>query len=182
MGRNVKNDPDLCIFLKRNHQKLTLGRTYLIQYFIDHKSELLSLAEIQSFMRKKLPEINRSSIYRNLERLNRLKIIREVTLSNRRKRYQFAFDQPLSRFLFCCKSCGAIRWGNRTLYQQIAATIKEIQIFRTADLSVTFYGFCPNCPPRAPYFSASISLVDSSTSPQKLTRVQHEGKERWSST
>lgn len=106
MGRNEKNDPDLCRFLKRNHQKLTLGRTYLIQYFIDHESKLLSLAEIQSFMRKKLPEINRSSIYRNLERLNRLKIIREVTLSNRSKRYQFAFDQPLSRFLFCCKSCG----------------------------------------------------------------------------
>ncbi len=168
MGRNVKNDPNLCIFLKRNHQKLTLGRTYLIQCFIDHKSELLSLAEIQSFMRKKLPEINRSSIYRNLERLNRLKIIREVTLSNRSKRYQFAFDQPLSRFLFCCKSCGAIRRGNRTLCEQIEKAIKEIRVFNTADLSVTFYGFCPNCPPRAPYFSASISLEAPSTSPPKI--------------
>lgn len=166
MERNMKNYPGLRRFLKHNRQKLTPGRTYLIQYFIDHKSKMLSVSEIQSFMRGKLPEINRSSIYRNLKRLSHLKIIREVTLSNRKKRYQFSFDQPLSRFLFCCKSCGAILRGSPTTYRQIERAIKEIQVFRTADLSVTFYGFCSNCPPRAPYFSVYISLVDSTTSPR----------------
>lgn len=170
-GRDVKNYPDLYRFLKRNRQKLTPGRTYLIRFFIDHKSRLLSLTEIQTFMRKKLPEINRSSVYRNLERLNRLKIIREITLPDRGKRYQFAFDQPHSRFLFCCKSCGAIDRGDRILCEQIENAIKKIRVLSTADLSVTFYGFCPNCPPCAPYFSVSISLVDSAASPLEAQRI-----------
>ncbi len=48
-------------------------------------------------MKRSLPGINRSSIYRNIQMLRRLQVIQEVILSDRIRRYQFIFDQPRPR-------------------------------------------------------------------------------------
>lgn len=140
----MKKHSDLIALLRHNQQRITPARRILLQYFIDHSSKGLSLTEIQTHLQDKLPGINRSSVYRNLEMLKQLSIIQELMVPGQGRRYQFVFEQPVHHFIIC-KGCGKVITGDRSLFEQVEKALKEIHDFQKANLSVTFYGFCAQC-------------------------------------
>jgi len=140
----MKKHKDLVAVLRHNQQRITPARRILLQYFIDNQSRQISLPEIQTHLQDKLPGINRSSIYRNLEMLKQLSVIQELTTSGQGKRYQFIFEQQVHHFIIC-KACGKVVKGNRDLFEKVERALKEIHDFQKANLSVTFYGFCSKC-------------------------------------
>ncbi|HLG23153.1 MAG TPA: transcriptional repressor [Candidatus Manganitrophaceae bacterium] len=140
----MKKHKDLLAVLRHNQQRITPARRFLLQFFIDNKAKQLPLPEIQAHLQDKLPGINRSSVYRNLEMLKRLSVIQELTAHGQGKRYQFVFERQVHHFIIC-KACGKISKGNRSLFEKVEKALKEIHDFQKANLSVTFYGFCSNC-------------------------------------
>ena len=63
---------DLLTILRSNKMRITPARRILLQYILDSATKQLSLKEIQAFLEKKLPGVDRSSIYRNLETFKKL--------------------------------------------------------------------------------------------------------------
>jgi len=156
----MKQHKDLLAVLRHNRQRVTPARRLLLQYFIDNHTRSLSLPEIQAHLQDRLPGINRSSIYRNLEMLKSLAIIQELRVGGQElrmgsgsprglaprggKRFQFVFERPVHHFIIC-KACGKVSKGTRRFFEQVEKALREVHGFEKANLSVTFYGFCPAC-------------------------------------
>jgi len=140
----MKQHKDLLAVLRHNRQRVTPARRQLLQYFIDHHAQSLSLPEIQAHLQDRLPGINRSSIYRNLEMLKSLAIIQKLRVDRGGKRFQFIFERPVHHFIIC-KACGRVSRGTRRFFEQVEKALRDVHGFEKANLSVTFYGFCSAC-------------------------------------
>ncbi|HTP41894.1 MAG TPA: transcriptional repressor [Nitrospiria bacterium] len=158
----MKQHKDLLAVLRHNRQRVTPARRLLLQFFIDNHTKSLSLPEIQTHLQDRLPGINRSSIYRNLEMLKSLAIIQELRVGGGSpqglapklrsegltprggKRFQFVFERPVHHFIIC-KACGKVSKGTRRFFEQVEKALRDVHGFEKANLSVTFYGFCPAC-------------------------------------
>lgn len=140
----MKKHKDLIAVLRHNQQRITPARQILLQFFIDHSSEDLSLPAIVTHLQDKLPGINRSSVYRNLEMLKQLSVIQELSVPGKGKRFQFIFEQPVHHFIIC-KACGTVSKGKQSFFEKVERALREIHDFQKANLSVTFYGFCSKC-------------------------------------
>jgi Fur family ferric uptake transcriptional regulator len=140
----MRKHKDLLAVLRHNRQRVTPARRILLQFLIDNYTQSLSLPEIQTHLQDRLPGINRSSIYRNLEMLKALSIIQEVRVPPRGRRYQFIFERPVHHFIIC-KACGKVIKGRRKFFEQVERALQTVHDFKKANLSVTFYGFCGRC-------------------------------------
>jgi Fe2+ or Zn2+ uptake regulation protein len=140
----MKQHKDLLAVLRHNRQRVTPARRLLLQYFIDNRARPLSLPEIQAHLQDRLPGINRSSVYRNLEMLKSLAIIQALRVGGGGRRFQFVYDRPVHHFIIC-RGCGKVTKGKRRFFEQVEKALHKVHGFEKANLSVTFYGFCPAC-------------------------------------
>jgi Fur family ferric uptake transcriptional regulator len=140
----MRKHKDLLAVLRHNRQRVTPARQILIQFFIDNHARPLSLQEIQAHLQDRLPGINRSSIYRNLEMLKTLSIIQELRVARKGRRYQFVFERPVHHFIIC-KACGKVSKGKPGFFEQVEKALQDVPGFKKANLSVTFYGYCGRC-------------------------------------
>src|SRR6185503_2627061 len=106
----MRKHKDLLAVLRHNRQRITPARRILLQFFIDNYTRSLSLPEIQTHLQDRLPGINRSSIYRNLEMLKGLSVVQELRVARKGRRYQFVFERPVHHFIIC-KACGKVSKG-----------------------------------------------------------------------
>jgi Fur family ferric uptake transcriptional regulator len=140
----MKKHPDLLAVLKANEMRITPLRRHLVQFILDNKARQPNLKEIQEFLASRVADIDRSTVYRNLEALKRLDIIQELDLPGAGKRFQYVFDRQVHHF-FICKSCGKLSRGNKDLFEKIENALKDVHGFAKANLSVVFYGYCAKC-------------------------------------
>lgn len=124
--------------------RITPGRKLLLQYILDNHSRQVSLKEIHDFLEKRLPGVDRSVVYRNLETLKKLDILQELSLPKLGKCFQYVFDTKVHHF-YICKACGKSNRGNNELFKKIEKALQEIHGFSKANLSIVFYGYCTKC-------------------------------------
>ncbi len=140
----MKKHQDLLAILRAKKMRITPLRRLLVQFILDHKSEQLSLKDIQDYLVDRFSQVDRSSVYRNLEVLKKLGIIQELDLPSIGKRFQYVFEKQVHHF-YICKSCGKLNKGNKNLFEKIEAVLKDVHGFEKANLSVVFYGYCAKC-------------------------------------
>lgn len=143
-GRDLKKRKDLLAFLKSNGMRMTPSKKLLIQFFLDNQRRHISAKELQDHVYANLPELDRTTIYRNIEKFISLELIQELDLPKVGKAYQFIFDKKVHHY-YICKGCGKVSRGNETLFDQIEQALKDIHGFSKAQLSVMFYGYCSAC-------------------------------------
>jgi len=139
----MKKHKDLLEILRSNKMRVTLPRRALLQFFIDNNNNQLSLRDIYEFTKLNLKDVDRSSIYRNLELFKKLEIIQEINLP-KGKVFQYIIDKKI-RHYYICKSCGKSNKGNEKLFEKIEKALKDIHGFSKAKLSLVFYGYCSKC-------------------------------------
>jgi Fur family ferric uptake transcriptional regulator len=142
----MKKHKDLLAVLRSNKMRITPARRLLLQFILDNKGRQISMQEVQEFLDKQLEGVDRSSIYRNMDALQRLDIIQELNLPNIGKRYQYVLDRKVHHF-YICKACGKANRGNEELFGKIEDALKDVHGFSKANLSVVFYGYCSKCAP-----------------------------------
>ena len=140
----MRKHRDLLEVLRANGMRVTAGRRDLLQLILDNRSRRVSLREIH----RRLGDVDRTSIYRNLIAFERLGIVQGIKLPDRDKSYQYVLDRAIHHF-YICKACGNARRGNRKLFERIEAALRDTHGFAKANLSVVFYGTCASCAPRA---------------------------------
>jgi Fur family ferric uptake transcriptional regulator len=142
----MKKHKDLLAVLRANKMRITPARRLLLQFILDNKGRQISMQEVQEFLDKQLEGVDRSSIYRNMDALQKLDIIQELNLPNIGKRFQYVLDRKVHHF-YICKACGKANRGNEELFRKIEDTLKDVHGFSKANLSVVFYGYCSKCGP-----------------------------------
>src|SRR4051812_42695874 len=140
----MKKHKDLLAVLRSNKMRITPARRLLLQFILDNKGRQISMQEVQEFLDKQLEGVDRSSIYRNMDALQKLDIIQELNLPNIGKRYQYVLDRKVHHF-YICKACGKANRGNEELFSKIEDALKDVHGFSKANLSVVFYGLCSKC-------------------------------------
>lgn len=140
----MKKHKDLIIYLKSKGLRMTPSKQVLIQFILDNKTRHIPFKEMQNELYNKVPEVDRVTIYRNIEKFIFLGILQELDLPKKGKVYQYVFEKKVQHY-YICKACGKINKGNENLFSKIEKALKDIHDFSKANLSVVFYGFCSKC-------------------------------------
>jgi len=140
----MKRHKDLVIYLKNHGLRMTPSKETLIQFFLDNQSRHIPFRELQDHLSKNLPAVDRTTIYRNIEKFISLGVIQELDLPVKGKVYQYIFDKKVHHY-YICKTCGKTNKGNKELFQKIEQALRDIHDFSKANLSVLFFGFCAKC-------------------------------------
>jgi len=143
-GVEMRKRKDLLAYLKSKGLRMTPSKELLIQFFLDNQNRHIPNKEVQEHVALHLPDVDRSTIYRNIEKLISLDLIQELDLPKMGKAYQFIFDSKVQHY-YICKGCGDVKKGDQKLFSRIEKALKEIHDFSKAHLSVVFYGYCSDC-------------------------------------
>ncbi len=140
----MKKHKDLVLYLRSRGLRMTASKQMLIQFFLDNQSRHVPFRELQAYLQKSLPEVDRTTIYRNIEKFISLELIQELDLPKVGKVYQYIFEKKLHHY-YICKICGKANKGNQDLFGKIESALKDIHGFSKANLSMVFYGSCTKC-------------------------------------
>ena len=140
----MKKRKDLLAYLKSKSLRMTPSKELLIQFFLDNQNRHIPSKELQKHVSRYLPEVDRTTIYRNIEKLIELELVQELNLPKIGKAYQFIFDSKVHHY-YICKACGEVKKGDQKLFRRIEKALKEMHDFSKAKLSVVFYGSCSDC-------------------------------------
>jgi len=140
----MKKHKDLVVFLNSKGLRATPAKKILLQFFLDNEGQNISLSAIHKFVGRALPETDRTTIYRILEKFIELGIVQRLKLTDKKTVYQYIFDKKVHHY-FICKRCGTLSKGNRELFERIERALKDVHGFFTANISAVFYGVCRGC-------------------------------------
>jgi Fe2+/Zn2+ uptake regulation proteins len=97
--------------------------------------------ELYERIKKKLPRVSLATIYRNLEILSQVGLIKNLEISGRKKRFD---GNPDEHSHVCCTQCQRI--DNVTLaVPLLQAKSIEQQGYRITGCRIEFFGLCPEC-------------------------------------
>ncbi|MGZ3655208.1 MAG: Fur family transcriptional regulator [Bdellovibrionota bacterium] len=140
----MKKHKDLVVYLRSRGLRMTPSKQLLIQFFLDNQDRHVPFRELQAFMQKSLPDVDRTTVYRNIEKFIALELIQELDLPKTGKVYQYVFGKKIQHY-YICKTCGKANRGNQKLFAKIERALKDVHGFSKANLSVIFYGSCTKC-------------------------------------
>ena len=137
----MRKNKDLLNYLKDHGLRMTSSKEALVQFFLNNSSRHIPLSELNSYLSEELPNIDRTTIYRNIEKFVSIGIIQELDLPKKGKVFQYVFGKKVAHY-YICKTCGKMTKGNKMLFERIEKALKDIHGFSKANLSVLFYGLC----------------------------------------
>ena len=140
----MKRHRDLVALLRSNGMRITAGRRMLLQFILDNSTRKVTLAEIHDYLGRQRHNIDRASVYRNLQTLKKLEVIQELKLPGVGRCFQYVLDRKVQHF-YICKACGKAKTGDRKLFERIDSALRDIHGFAKSNLSVLFYGTCARC-------------------------------------
>jgi Fur family transcriptional regulator, ferric uptake regulator len=111
----------------------------------------LSAEELAAAVQAKAPEVHMSTIYRNLEDLQRLGVVVHSHLGHGPATYQLA---ALAHGHFICEVCGATIEAPDQLFQGLSRTVKSKLGFSIDPHHFAILGRCASCAERSPESAA----------------------------
>lgn len=139
----MKTTKDIITFLSEQGYKKTRVRETLISH-LENLKKPLSALEIQMFFLKKKLQVNKSTIYRELQFLLDRKVIVEINFGEGRKRYEIA-GLPHHHHLICsnCQNVDDIFIAGDL--EVVEKKIKKEKSFIIKYHTLEFFGLCKNC-------------------------------------
>ncbi len=131
--------------LRRKGYKLTGPRLAIISYLAGEKGHP-DMQEILEGLRSEYPAIGMATVYRTVDLLLELGILRAVTLKNNHLRYEVNRSGDHHHHLVC-RGCGQIIEFGSCNFQLMAREIEKVTRFRIEEHSLEAYGLCPHCLP-----------------------------------
>lgn len=129
--------------LKKAGLKLTTQRRAIIEVFMDYNDHVLTAEQIYEKTKEKHPTMNFSTVYRNLEILERINIIHKITMQNQASKYQL-LHYGKHHHHFICKDC-----GKSEIIDFCPLRILNTELvnknFVLTDHCFELYGYCNDC-------------------------------------
>jgi Fur family transcriptional regulator, ferric uptake regulator len=127
--------------LARNSNQMTLQREAILRA-IKRTDIHPTVEELWAMVRKELPRISLATVYRNLELMANLGLVRRIGVGGDRRRY----DGDMSDHHHVrCLECGAVGDIFVDLGSRISSRISSSTSFQIRTLHVEALGICPGC-------------------------------------
>jgi len=147
--------------------RLTRPRRVILQVLSDSPDHL-KVAEIHRRALAIDPGIGLASVYRTMELLERLGLVRHVHMNHRHRHYAPAADDHGHHLV--CNGCGRVVEFSDCQIERLARTLARRTHFVIEGHSIELYGHCPDCR-RAP----DRQLSPAPTAPSQGDRVRKAG-------
>lgn len=138
---NVKQE--ILSGLKKQGMRLTRTRSLMVDVFLE-KNHPLSALVLQQVLRKKGHDVNKTTVYRELERLEKAGIVQSMRLQDR-KQY-FELNHGHHHHLVCveCDTVLDVALPDASLVKHVESLGKKVN-FLIASHAIEFYGRCSMC-------------------------------------
>lgn len=129
--------------LKAGGHRLTAVRKCMIALLVAYKKPL-DAGTIQAELVKALGQINKTTVYREIEFLLSQSLVRQVDFGEGKKRYEIS-SLPHHHHLVCvnCKTVKDVRLKNDL--KPIEQAITRASKFKIQRHALEFFGLCPQC-------------------------------------
>lgn len=129
--------------LKKAGYKLTKPRQAVIEV-LETYPEHLSHNQILKAGRKIFPQLSRATVYRTIELLVSLRLIRPLYLNDPTQRFVSAFG---GHHHLVCSSCGTIIEFDHCTVDQLTTELSDKYNFQIQNHLLEFQGVCETCQP-----------------------------------
>lgn len=130
--------------LSKKKCRITLQRKLFLQILVDHQSVLLTAEELLKLSQQITPDINATTVYRNLELLDSLNLLFSTHKDKTTTAYKLICSDHHHHHLICIK-CGkmaAIHYC--PISPELSALVKN-EAFVLTDHNLELYGICKDC-------------------------------------
>jgi Fur family ferric uptake transcriptional regulator len=138
----VANADDVLALVRARGGRATSSRRILLEVLFEAGHHHLSAEELAEAVQVRAPDVHISTIYRNLEDLERLGVVVHTHLGHGAATYQLA---SLAHAHFICEECGAMIEAPDELFRGLARTAKAKFGFTIDPLHFAMLGRCANC-------------------------------------
>jgi Fe2+ or Zn2+ uptake regulation protein len=140
-GVEVSTVDDVLALVRARGGRATSSRRILLEVLFDTDAHL-SAEEIAEAVQTRAPDVHLSTIYRNLEDLQRLGVVVHSHLGHGAATYQLA---SLAHAHFICEDCGAMFEAPDELFQGLARVAKTKLGFTIDPHHFAILGRCAAC-------------------------------------
>lgn len=128
--------------LRKRGYRLTPQR-FMILSVIQEAEQHLSVEQITERVQKRNPYVSLSTIYRTLELLRELGLVRENHLPGEQPRYEAAEGQAHHHLV--CRNCHAMIHLNESLLGNLNEQLQEQYNYHGLTLDLVAAGYCDEC-------------------------------------
>jgi len=124
--------------------KLTSQRRAIVELLEKKQGCHLTAEEIFMEVKQLEPHIGLATVYRTLELLVTLDILRRSSFDDGKYRYEFCEDDRHHHHHFICLVCGGIDEIGDDDLQSLESSLEK-RGYQVVDHSLKLYGYCPPC-------------------------------------
>lgn len=125
--------------------KMTPQRWAIISILLMNRGRHLSADDIYGLLRETYPNNGIATVYRTLELLEEIEVIRRHDFGEGRARYEIKDEETVGHHHLVCSSCGSITEFEDELWVHLERSIEEKTGFAIKDRTVKLYGQCAFC-------------------------------------
>ncbi|HVX23139.1 MAG TPA: Fur family transcriptional regulator [Acidimicrobiales bacterium] len=138
---NVASVDDALALVRATGGRVTPSRRLVLEVLF-HSRDHLSAEQVAEAVQAQAPDVHLSTVYRNLEELQRLGVIVHTHLGHGPATYQVAVS---AHAFFLCEACGATVEAPDTLFDGLARTVKAKLGFTIDPQHFAMLGRCADC-------------------------------------
>ena len=129
--------------LRANNYKLTPQRIAIIEALIEYKGRFIAAEDILIQARKRHAGTDFSTVYRNLEILERMGLIHKTSIKGGAAVFELICDHSHHHHIIC-KGCGKTEIINECPIERLLESIEGTH-FTLTDHKLELYGYCSEC-------------------------------------
>jgi Fur family ferric uptake transcriptional regulator len=132
---------DVLARLRQHGTRVTSARRLLLSVLLESRGHR-SAEELAADVQARAPEVNLSTIYRNLDELERLKLVDRTHLGHGPATYHLA---SATHGHLVCERCGSMTEVPDTMFDELAETTRQRYGFAIDPHRFAVIGICSNC-------------------------------------
>lgn len=130
--------------LRAAGQRVTAQRVLVLR-LLDASAGHLDAEALFHAAQQEMPEINLSTIYRNLALLTRAGLVEQRYFARDHSREYFELATTAEHYHFTCTQCGKIIEFETPLIAQVRSDLKQQHTVSIRHACICFEGLCPDC-------------------------------------
>jgi len=131
--------------LKAKDYKMTPQRKIIISVFAENMEKHLSAEDVFQMVKKAHPDIGLATVYRTLDLLAELGILKKMNFGDGRYRYEFCEEDDHHHHHLICLNCDSVSEFEDDLLESLETIITKKSGFKVVDHQLKLYGYCQNC-------------------------------------
>lgn len=129
--------------LRRTGRRLTRQRRVIWNVLLAEPDRHLSAEDVVEQVRKRLPRVNTSTVYRTLEILVDDGLVLRTDLGGDRAYYEPVREHQHHHVI--CERCGRVTHLHADTLGDLAARIEQDSGYLLGEREISFFGICPSC-------------------------------------